>query len=113
MPNVVRGDRMGGLMSYLVGPGRANEHTEPHLVAGDVAMLAWHDDAELSRDGAFAIARHLDRPRTATGVEVALRNRSGKCPVAPAAQQCWWNGSAWQDTSSPLWSAAAFTSAAG
>jgi len=70
MPNVVRGDRMAGLMTYLVGPGRANEHTEPHLVAGDDAMLAWHDDAELGRDGALAIARHLDRPRTATGVEV-------------------------------------------
>lgn len=70
MPNVVRGDRMAGLMTYLVGPGRSNEHTDPHLVAGDPAMLAWHDDAELGRDSALAIARHLDRPRTATGVEV-------------------------------------------
>lgn len=70
MPNVVRGDRMAGLMTYLTGPGRSNEHSDPHLVAGDPAMLAWHDDAELSRDGALAIARHLDRPRTATGVEV-------------------------------------------
>lgn len=70
MPNVVRGDRMAGLMSYLVGPGRSNEHTEPHLVAGDPALLAWHDDAELGRDSALVIARHLDRPRTATGVEV-------------------------------------------
>jgi hypothetical protein len=70
MPNVVRGDRMAGLMTYLVGPGRANEHTEPHLVAGDDAMMAWHDDAELGRDSALAIARHLDRPRTAYDVEV-------------------------------------------
>lgn len=71
IPNVVRGDRMGGLMVYLAGPGRSNEHTEPHLVAGDPAMLAWHDDAELGRDSALAIARHLDRPRTAFDVEVA------------------------------------------
>jgi len=70
MPNVVRGSRMGGLMTYLVGPGRRNEHTEPHLVAGDGAVLAWHDDAELGRDGALAIARHLDQPRTAFGVDV-------------------------------------------
>ena len=35
MPNVTRGDRMAGLVSYLVGGGRHNEHTEPHLVAGD------------------------------------------------------------------------------
>lgn len=70
IPNVVRGERMAGLMTYLVGPGRANEHTEPHLVAGDPAMLAWHDDAELSRDSALAIARHLDRPHTALEVDV-------------------------------------------
>lgn len=70
IPNVVRGDRMGGLMVYLAGPGRQNEHTEPHLVAGDPAMMAWHDDNELSRDAALAVARHLDRPRRAYGVEV-------------------------------------------
>lgn len=70
MPNVVRGDRMTGLLTYLTGPGRANEHTEPHLVAGDEAMMAWHDDDELGRDSALAIARHLDRPRTAYDVDV-------------------------------------------
>jgi hypothetical protein len=63
-----RGDRMAGLLAYLVGPGRANEHTEPHLVAGDPAMLAWHDDAELSRESGQHIARHLDRPGRAFGV---------------------------------------------
>lgn len=70
MPNVVRGDRMAGLMTYLVGAGRANEHTEPHLVAGDDAMMAWYDDAELSGQSAVEIARHLDRPRRAFGVDV-------------------------------------------
>lgn len=70
MPNVTRGDRMAGLVSYLVGGGRHNEHTEPHLVAGDHALMAWYDDAELSGENAKAIARHLDRPRTAMGVDV-------------------------------------------
>ena len=70
MPNVTRGDRMAGLLTYLVGPGRANEHTDPHLVGGDPALVAWHDDNELSRDSAIGIAGHLDRPRTAYGVEV-------------------------------------------
>jgi len=70
MPNVTRGDRMSGLLTYLAGPGRSNEHTEPHLVAGDPALMAWHDDAELGREGALAIARHLDKPRAAFGVEV-------------------------------------------
>ncbi|BDZ44021.1 hypothetical protein GCM10025865_33200 (plasmid) [Paraoerskovia sediminicola] len=71
MPNVVRGDRMAGLMVYLAGPGRSNEHTDPHLVAGDQAMLAWHDDAELGRDAALAIARHLDRPSSVFDVDVS------------------------------------------
>lgn len=70
MPNVVRGDRMGGLLRYLAGPGRANEHEEPHLVAGDPALVVWHGDAQLGRVAVRSIARHLDRPRTAFRVEV-------------------------------------------
>lgn len=61
---------MAGLVNYLVGEGRANEHEEAHLVAGDAAMLAWHDDAELSAESGYAIARHLDRPKKAYGVQV-------------------------------------------
>lgn len=70
MPNITRGDRMSGLVTYLVGGGRHNEHTEPHLVAGDDALMAWYDDAELSRDSGLAIARHLDRPHKQLGVDV-------------------------------------------
>lgn len=70
IPNVVRGSRMGGLLVYLAGPGRHNEHTEPHLVAGDPAMMAWHDDNELGRNDALAIGRHLDRPHRAFETEV-------------------------------------------
>lgn len=70
MPNVVRGDRMSGLMVYLAGPGRHNEHEEPHLVAGDDALMVWYRDIELDRSSALAIARHLDRPRKVFGTEV-------------------------------------------
>src|ERR1019366_6205664 len=31
---VSRGVNAGGLLRYLYGPGKANEHTDPHLVAG-------------------------------------------------------------------------------
>jgi hypothetical protein len=70
MPNVTRGDRMGGLLSYLAGEGRSNEHTEPHLVNGDSATFTFFGDAELDASTAQAIAKHLDEPRTAFGVEV-------------------------------------------
>lgn len=70
MPNVTRGDRMAGLIKYLVSEGRHNEHTEPHIVAGDAALMAWYDDAELSDESARAIARHLDRPHKQLGVDI-------------------------------------------
>jgi hypothetical protein len=38
---VLRGHRAAGLIYYLYGPGRHQEHTDPHLVA------AWRDPAEL------------------------------------------------------------------
>ena len=70
MPNITRGTRMGGLMQYLVGPGRHNEHSEPHLVAGDDAIMAWHDVAELDGSAARDVAAQLDRPRQVFGTEI-------------------------------------------
>ena len=75
MPNIVKGGRMAGLLVYLCGPGRANEHTEPHLVGGDGFLLSWYDDAELNRDSALAIAGYLDKPRRLYGVEVTAPAR--------------------------------------
>lgn len=43
MPNVVRGGNAGGLIVYLFGPGRANEHTDQHIVASSTMMqeMGW------------------------------------------------------------------------
>lgn len=50
---VVRGNDVGGLLRYLYGPGRANEHTNPHVVAawdgGVVADCAPGRDPRLKR----------------------------------------------------------------
>ncbi|NQX10361.1 relaxase [Microbacteriaceae bacterium VKM Ac-2855] len=70
IPNITRGSRMSGLMSYLAGEGRANEHAEQHLVAGDPAIMAMHGEAVLDRAAALAIARDLDQPKDLLGVEV-------------------------------------------
>jgi hypothetical protein len=48
---VVRGSDAGGLLRYLYGPGRANAHIDPHLIAG------FGDPAELEPD------RRLDGAR--------------------------------------------------
>ena len=71
MPNVTRGVRMRGLLEYLAGPGKANEHTEPHLVAGSAGVMAWNDDSVLDMVAARGIAAHLDSPRRRFEVEVS------------------------------------------
>lgn len=67
---ITRGAQMGGLMSYLVGPGNANEHTEQHLVAGDSAVMTMYGYDTLDRAAALQIAASLDAPRREFGVEV-------------------------------------------
>jgi hypothetical protein len=69
MPNIVDGADMGGLIRYLLGPGKANEHTEQHLVAGsDVIMDRFGDWSELSPAQAGEIASMVDRYMTCFGV---------------------------------------------
>lgn len=62
IPKVSRGSRLLGLMAYLVGPGLANEHSDPHLVAGDAALMTWHGDEQLDAHAAAEVARYVDRP---------------------------------------------------
>ncbi|MGX1762542.1 relaxase/mobilization nuclease domain-containing protein, partial [Streptomyces lydicus] len=62
MPNIVKGSDMGGLLRYLAGPGRANEHTNPRVIAGDVVTMAVYAGAiDVSR--ATELAKLLDSPR--------------------------------------------------
>ena len=75
IPNITRGSRMTGLMTYLAGPGRSNEHTEQHLVAGDAAIMARHGYAVLDEAAAREIGLALDTPRLAYGVEVTRQVR--------------------------------------
>jgi hypothetical protein len=77
IPNITRGSRMAGLMVYLASTDAnktKNSHTDPHLVAGDAAIMAWYDDGVLDRDDALAIAKHLDRPRKMFGVSVQIKD---------------------------------------
>lgn len=77
IPNITRGARMSGLMLYLASTDAdktKNAHTDPHLVAGDAAIMAWYDDGVLDKDDAITIAKHLDQPRKAFGVEVLQKD---------------------------------------
>lgn len=75
IPNITRGTRVVGLMTYLAGDGRANEHIEQHLVAGGHAIMARHGYAVLDAATAREIGIALDTPRLAYGVEVTRQVR--------------------------------------
>ncbi|MDO5729749.1 MAG: relaxase/mobilization nuclease domain-containing protein [Actinomycetaceae bacterium] len=60
MPNITRGGNTTGLMMYLVGPGRANEHENPHLIAHGEDQIIRNIDGTLSAEDATSIASELD-----------------------------------------------------
>ncbi|WP_326803136.1 relaxase/mobilization nuclease domain-containing protein [Streptomyces sp. NBC_01788] len=81
------GSNTRGLLAYLYGPGRHDEHTDPHIVAG-FAMLGMPDPGRDENATLTQLARHLDAP-------VRLRNSEfGKkvtdhvwhCPVRAAPE---------------------------
>lgn len=71
IPKVGRGSNPVGLMSYLAGPGRREEHVEPHLVAGSPHVMAWYSTDTLSHDDALAIGAELEQTRRVSGTDVA------------------------------------------
>lgn len=60
-----------GLAAYMVGPGKANEHTNPHLVAGSAPIMAWWSDATLSHEDALQIGAEIEQPHKTFGTNVA------------------------------------------
>ncbi|WP_157254847.1 relaxase/mobilization nuclease domain-containing protein [Nonomuraea typhae] len=58
-----KGSRMIGLVSYLLGPGRANEHTDPHVIAADEALEQVGGPAFTGPGQKAALARELEGPR--------------------------------------------------
>jgi hypothetical protein len=70
IPKITKAGVPTPVLRYLVGPGKANEHTNPHLVAGSEAMLTAYEGAELSRAQAHELAAWIDAPRLRFGVNV-------------------------------------------
>jgi hypothetical protein len=67
IPNITRGDGFREVLQYLVGPGKRNEHTLPHLVAGDTPLMTWFDTGELSPAAARQLAAELALPTRLRG----------------------------------------------
>ncbi|MDX3656261.1 hypothetical protein PV646_02975 [Streptomyces sp. ID05-26A] len=60
-----------GLLRYLFGPGKSNEHTNPHLIASwDPEWLAGGVFAERRRGWLARLAREIDAPMTGHAVQL-------------------------------------------
>lgn len=89
IPNIVTGGDTGGLMRYLVGPGRANEHENPHVIAGSRDIVRkWGDWETISVSQASEIATRLDAYMHETGTFPTGKARR----FNPATGAVEWNG---------------------
>ncbi len=89
IPNIVTGGDTGGLMRYLVGPGRANEHENPHVIAGSRDIVRkWGDWETISVSQASEIATRLDAYMHETGTFPTGKVRR----FNPATGVVEWNG---------------------
>ncbi|MCH6472597.1 relaxase/mobilization nuclease domain-containing protein [Sinomonas terrae] len=67
MPNVTKGERMVGLINYLVGPGRANEHRDQRLVAASDIIVGAEAGQPLDAESALKLGREMDIPKAVFG----------------------------------------------
>ncbi|WP_328337049.1 relaxase/mobilization nuclease domain-containing protein [Streptomyces violaceus] len=83
VPDISTGSRTYGLLNYLYGPGRREEHTDPHLVASWVPGLApdpgRDPDATLKQ-----LADRLDLPVLALPKDRRPAQHVWHCPVRTA-----------------------------
>ncbi len=80
IPNITRGGNTRGVISYLLGKGRREEHQSPHLVAGSPEAVMRAGGRLLATRDAGELARFLDEPREQFGtrVQVAERDQNGR-----------------------------------
>lgn len=102
IPHVTKGADLGGLLRYLTGPGRANEHENPHVIGGDPFLQTWHGHEELSQQAAASIATYMDEPRRTYGVEMMAKvwqqnpETGARAPVLDEhGQQVWRDANVW------------------
>ncbi|MYW03346.1 mobilization protein [Streptomyces sp. SID3343] len=78
-----RGPRTIGLLAYLYGPGKAEEHVDPHIVASFDGMAP--DPGRDPSDSLKPLERVLDRPLLALPTEERPNKHVWHCSVRAAA----------------------------
>jgi hypothetical protein len=79
IPKVVTGGRTEGVLRYLMGPGRHNEHESPELVAGSPEAQVVAGGRILDTSDARPLAEFLDEPKHqfGGGPRASVRDESG------------------------------------
>ncbi len=93
---VKRGSRMRGLAGYLVGPGKSNEHTNPHLIAGDPSIMGFFGNRELGFEDARMLGLMLDQPQRGFDTDV-YGGYVWHVPMSVAAREGRLDDSLWKD----------------
>ncbi len=78
IPNVTRGPKPVGVLRYLVGKGKREEHEHPHLVTGSPEAVRLAGERELGVADAGELARFLDEPREQFGTRVTVAERDSQ-----------------------------------
>lgn len=60
---IKKGHRMIGLIQYLAGPGRANEHTDMHVMCSSELIATVSDGMELDATNTMALGHEMNHPK--------------------------------------------------
>ncbi|MFD0259037.1 relaxase/mobilization nuclease domain-containing protein [Kitasatospora indigofera] len=96
IPDVSTGSNPASLLAYLYGPGRHEEHSDPHLVAAwDLAGAP--DPGRDSGAGVEQLAARLDQHAVLRAAELGAMppQRSWHCPVRTAPQDPYLSDEQW------------------
>ncbi|MEV6318036.1 relaxase/mobilization nuclease domain-containing protein [Streptomyces sp. NPDC051776] len=87
-----------GLLAYLYGPGRHDEHLDPHIVAG-FAMLGMPDPGRDPDTTLTQLAHHLDEPVRLRNSEFGRKvtDHVWHCPVRAAPEDRHLSDAEWAD----------------
>jgi hypothetical protein len=118
---IVRGDGMPELISYLFGPGRHNEHVDQHLVAGyaDAVFTApdrlWESEPGVQRQvqkEARDLGWQVEYPRSRWGTEVP-RGHVWHCSLAIRSGEGQLTDTQWAEAAHAMIDALGFSGADG
>lgn len=90
IPNITRGEKTAGLITYLFGPGRANEHRDPHLVGGDFGI----GEEEFAEVSPADVAKLLDKPKIV--FDTKMKKHVWHCSLSVHAEEGKLGDEKWQ-----------------